>query len=155
MPPPTRRELIAVVDLLAAKGVESRILKGSAVAHLDYDHPGLRSFIDLDVLVRAGDIDRAVGVLSSASFRRTLPEPRPGFDRRFDKGMTLISPSGFELDLHRTFVLGPWGLRVNLDQLWDQGQEFRVGGRALRARRSLIGSSTPAITPLSATGRCG
>ncbi len=127
------RELVAVVELLAAGAVECRILKGSAVAHLDYDHPALRSFVDLDVLVRAGDIDRAVAVLSAAGFRRTLAEPRPGFDRRFDKGMTLIPPAGFELDLHRTFALGPWGLRVQLDQLWDEGQEFRVGGRPLRA----------------------
>lgn len=127
------RELIAVIDFMAGEGVESRILKGSAVAHLDYEHPGLRSFIDLDILVRTRDIDRAVAVLSSAGFQRTLAEPRPGFDRRFDKGMTLVPPTGFELDLHRTLVLGPWGLRVNLDQLWDQGQEFRLGGRALPA----------------------
>ncbi|MGH3822603.1 MAG: nucleotidyltransferase family protein [Pseudonocardiaceae bacterium] len=127
------RELVAVVELLAGGGVESRILKGSAVAHLDYHNPALRSFIDLDVLVRASDIDHAVAVLSAAGFQRTLAEPRPGFDRRFDKGMTLIPPAGFELDLHRTFVLGPWGLRVDLDQLWDEGQEFRIGGRQLRA----------------------
>ena len=127
------RELIAVVELLAGEGVESRVLKGSAVAHLDYSDPALRSFIDLDVLVRASDIDRAVAVLSAAGFARTLAEPRPGFDRRFDKGLTLIPPAGFELDLHRTFVLGPWGVLVDLDRLWDEGQEFRVGGRPVRA----------------------
>ncbi|MGH3933157.1 MAG: nucleotidyltransferase family protein [Pseudonocardiaceae bacterium] len=129
------RELIAVVELLAGEGVESRVLKGSAVAHLDYSDPALRSFIDLDVLVRARDIDRAVMVLSAAGFARTLAEPRPGFDRRFDKGLTLIRPAefGFELDLHRTFVLGPWGVLVDLDGLWDGGQEFTVGGHRVRA----------------------
>ncbi len=128
------RELIAVVELLAGGDVESRVLKGSAVAHLDYPDPALRSFIDLDVLVRASDVDRAVAVLSAAGFQRTLAEPRPGFDRRFDKGMTLIPRNGgFELDLHRTFVLGPWGVLVDLDGLWDGGEEFTVGGRSLRA----------------------
>lgn len=127
------RELLGVVELLDGEGVESRVLKGSAVAHLDYSDPAMRSFIDLDVLVRARDIDRAVSVLSAVGFARTLAEPRPGFDRRFDKGLTLIPPAGFELDLHRTFVLGPWGVLVDLEQLWDEGQEFRIGGRPVRA----------------------
>lgn len=127
------RELITVVDLLAASAVETRVLKGTAVAHLDYRQPALRSFIDLDILVSPADIDRAVRVLVVAGFVRTLAEPRPGFDRRFDKGTTLASPAGYVLDLHRTFVLGPWGVAVDLDALWDRGQEFTVGGHSLRA----------------------
>lgn len=111
------RELIAVVDLLAESAIETRALKGSAVAHLDYPQPALRSFVDLDILVRPADINRAVRVLVAAGFVRTLAEPRPGFDRRFDKGTTLRSPARFESDLHRTFVLGPWGVLVDLDGL--------------------------------------
>lgn len=122
------RELIAVVELLARSAVETRVLKGAAVAHLDYPDPALRSFVDLDILVRAEDFDRAVQVLVGAGFVRRLEQPRPGFDRRFDKGTTLVAPVGYELDLHRTFVLGPWGLRVDLDDLWDGGQEVVVGG---------------------------
>ncbi|MGH3952126.1 MAG: nucleotidyltransferase family protein, partial [Pseudonocardiaceae bacterium] len=109
------RALIGLVDLLAASAIEVRVLKGAAVAHLDYARPGLRAFVDLDVLVRPADIDRAVRVLSGAGFTRTLAEPRPGFDRRFDKGTTLLSPARYELDLHRTFVLGPWGVLVDVD----------------------------------------
>lgn len=127
------RGLIGVIDLLAASDIETRVLKGTAVAHLDYSQPALRPFIDLDVLVRSADIDRAVHVLVEAGFVRHLPEPRPGFDRRFDKGTTLVSTAGFELDLHRTFVLGPWGLLVDLDGLWDDGQEVIIGGRSIRA----------------------
>lgn len=127
------RELVAVCGLLDAADVPTRVLKGSAVARLDYADPALRSFIDLDVLVRAEDIERAVAVLSAAGFRRTLAEPRPGFDRRFDKGMTLIPPAGYELDLHRTFVLGPWGVVMNPGDLWDEGQAVAVGGASLRA----------------------
>jgi hypothetical protein len=126
-------ELVAVVERLAGAGVDTRVLKGSAVAHLDYPDPGLRSFIDNDVLLRAADIGRAAEVLTAAGYRRTLAEPRPGFDRRFDKGMTLIPPAGYEVDLHRTFVLGPWGLRIDLAALWDEGQEFHLAGHALRA----------------------
>jgi hypothetical protein len=127
------QNLVAVTGLLGAAGIQTRVLKGSAYAHLDYPDPGLRSFIDLDLLFRPDDIDRAVAVLAEAGFVRTLAEPRPGFDRRFDKGTTLRSPAGFELDLHRTFVLGPWGFRVDLDALWAGGEEFPVAGRQLTA----------------------
>jgi hypothetical protein len=126
------RELVAIVDRLAEVGVESRVLKGSAVAHLDYRDPALRSFVDLDVLVRSIDIERAASELAAGGFRRTLPEPKPGFDRRFDKGMTLIPPAGYELDLHRTFVLGPWGLIMDLDDLWDECDELAIGARRMR-----------------------
>lgn len=126
-------ELVEVVGLLSGAGIGSRVLKGAAVAHLDHARPELRSYVDIDVLVRAGDVDGAVRVLTAAGFARTLAEPRPGFDRRFDKSITLRSPAGIELDLHRTFVLGPWGLLVDLDALWDEGAEVVVNGRALRA----------------------
>jgi Uncharacterised nucleotidyltransferase len=127
------RELLAVCDLLAAVDVPTRVLKGSAVARLDYADPAVRSFMDLDVLIRAHDLERAVAALSAAGFRRTLAEPRPGFDRRFDKGMTLIGPARYELDLHRTLVLGPWGVVLDPDRLWDEGQELPLGGASLRA----------------------
>ncbi|MDQ4022017.1 MAG: nucleotidyltransferase family protein [Actinomycetota bacterium] len=127
------RKLFPVIDLLTEANIETRVLKGAAVAHLDYSAPELRSFIDLDLLIRAEDFDHAVRVLAAAGFVRRLPEPRPGFDRRFDKGTTFEGPGGYELDLHRTFVLGPWGLLVDLEGLWGDGQEVMIAGRTLCA----------------------
>ena len=148
--------LADVVDVLEEGGVDARILKGSAVAHLDYANPAIRSFIDLDVLVRGADFDRSVELLTRAGFRRTLAEPRPGFDRRFDKGTTLVAPAGFELDLHRTFVLGPWGAAMDPDQLWDE-KASPCGSAPAHSVRCVapIGSCTPATTRRSATGRSG
>lgn len=127
------RELLGVLDVLDAARVECRVLKGTAVAHLDYPDPALRSFIDLDVLVRAEDIGTAATRLTASGFTRTLAEPRPGFDRRFDKGMTLIPAADYELDLHRTFVLGPWGVLMKPEQLWDDGEVFHIGDTPVRA----------------------
>jgi membrane-associated phospholipid phosphatase len=127
------QELIGIIERLSDAGIDSRVLKGSACANLDYPDPALRSFIDVDLLLRPEDIDRAVALLADAGYHRTLAEPRPGFDRRYDKGLTMITPSGFELDLHRTFVLGPWGMRVDLPGLWTEYQEYSLGGHPLRA----------------------
>ena len=123
------RNMALIVGQLEEAKVETRVLKGPASAHLDYPDPSLRSFGDIDLLVRSGDFDRATSVLTGHGHLRRYPEPRPGFDRRFSKGASFQTTAGWEVDLHRTFVMGPFGLSIDLDDLWGQKTEFEVGGR--------------------------
>ena len=58
-------------------------------------------------------------------------EPRPGFDSRFSKGAAFTMPGGRDIDLHRTFVSGPFGLSVDLGGLFATSTPFVVGGRRL------------------------
>jgi hypothetical protein len=125
--------LLATADRLDAAAIPFRVLKGSAVAHLDYPDPSLRAFGDVDLLVRSADFDRAAALLSSLGHHRMFQQPRPGFDRRFGKSTTFATVDGLELDLHRTFVLGPFGLTVALDEVWSSSQTFELGGRPLVA----------------------
>ncbi len=121
--------LLQTVDVLDAAGIDHRVLKGSAAAHLDYADPSQRTFVDVDVLVRSDDFDRATKALMASGNTRPVAEIRPGFDRRFGKGCTLMSPSGYEIDLHRTFVTGPFGLMVRLPDLWDDAAQWALGGK--------------------------
>jgi hypothetical protein len=125
--------LLEVVERFDDEGVDHRVLKGCAVAYLDYPDPALRSFGDVDLLVRSEHIDEAVRILTTAGYRRGFPEPRPGFDRRFTKGAAFVSPAGLELDLHRTLALGPFGLMIDLDDLWTDAAPYELAGRALQA----------------------
>ncbi|MGH9297047.1 MAG: nucleotidyltransferase family protein [Acidimicrobiales bacterium] len=129
------RELLDVVAVLDRAGLDHRVLKGSAVANLDYASPSLRSFVDVDLLVRAEEWDSAIWSLKEAGWEREFEEPRPGFDRRFIKSMVLkpADPLAGELDLHRTLALGPFGLTVRLADLWQSHEPFSLGGRYLRA----------------------
>lgn len=127
------RLLIEVTRRLGEAGISSRVLKGSALAHLDYPDPALRSFGDIDVLVPPHQYDRAVLVLQECGYHKRYDEPRPGFDRRFGKGAELRTPGGLEVDLHRTFVSGPFGLTVRLESLFESGTEFELGGQRLLA----------------------
>ena len=102
--------LLDAAAVLAAAGIQIRVLKGSASAHLDYRDPALRSFGDVDLLVRSNDVDEAVRILRQSGYERRYPQPRAGFDARFAKSVTLFSSEGHEIDLHRTLVLGPLGL---------------------------------------------
>lgn len=152
------RTLLKIADQLAAADVEFRVLKGSACASLDYPDPSLRSFGDVDLLVQPDSFDAAVKALLAAGHRRRFAEPRPGFDRRFSKGASFVTDDGFEVDLHRTFVMGPFGLRVDLDDLWRASTPFEVGGRKLQAIgheqrfmhacfHAALGQSEPRLVP--------
>lgn len=126
--------LSETVEILTRADVEVRVLKGAALAQLDYPASTLRSYIDVDLLVRPRDFDRALAAMVRAGHgRRGLPERRPGFDRRFCKDVTLITASGRGIDLHRTLTLGPFGQTIRIDDLWSDFETFEVKGRPLRA----------------------
>ena len=55
----------------SARGIRSRVLKGPAVAHLDYPDPALRAFGDVDLLVAVGGL--RPGARAPARVRRATP----------------------------------------------------------------------------------
>jgi hypothetical protein len=118
---------------LADAGIEARVLKGVALAHTAYSDPAVRVFGDADLLVPSRDFSRAAGILArSLGGVRDIPELRPGFDDRFGKE-AMLRVSGLELDLHRTFVEGAFGLTVDLDDLFTPPYRFALGGFELEA----------------------
>ena len=127
------RSLLRVHDVLAPLGIPVVVLKGTAVAHLDYPQPELRPFGDNDILLPSDRFAEAVDHLRTAGYRRPAPEIGEGFDSRFGKGATLLGQDSYELDVHRTFAMGPFGLMVDLEELWDGADHFELGGRRLRA----------------------
>jgi hypothetical protein len=123
------RELLHVGAALREAGVEAIVLKGPAVAHSAYPDPSWRPFGDLDLLVRTEDWRRACAALERSGRRRRLPEPRPGFDERFGKAAVHRGPSGVEVDLHRTLVVGPFGLWIRPDEVFEHTAPLSLGGR--------------------------
>jgi hypothetical protein len=158
------RVALDVTADLAAAGVETRVLKGPATARLDYDDPAWRSFGDVDLLVRSDDYDTTVDHLRAEGARRRSAEPRPGFDRRFGKGVCLIRPDGVQVDLHRTLAAGPFGLTIEPDVLFDGTEPLTMGDRTVLAldveRRFLhacfhavLGDFPPRLTALRDVAR--
>jgi hypothetical protein len=126
------RTLLKLSDRFEAAGLGTVVLKGPAIANAVYPDPSWRPFGDLDVLVHTVDWKRACEVLREAGFIRNLPEPRRGFDERFGKAASHSDSIGRQVDLHRTLVLGPYGLLMDPDELFGRTSEFGLGGRMLR-----------------------
>jgi hypothetical protein len=122
------RELLVVVRALEDAGLACRVLKGPAWAHSVYPDPAWRGFGDVDLLVRGDDWYRVIDVLQATGARRMLPELRPGFDRRFGKDATLVARSGWQLDLHRRLVVGPFGIWADEGDLFARPATLSIGG---------------------------
>ncbi len=127
------RRLLDVAGALDHADVPFVVLKGTAVAHLDYPDPALRPFGDVDLLFPSAQFEHALDILLGLGYVRPVPEPSPGFDRRFGKGATLKGTAGDELDTHRSLVFGSFGLAIELDELFRSAQPFDLGGRRLQA----------------------
>ena len=96
-------------------------------------HPQGPHRLGLFGVVEPGRFDYAMAALTACGFGRVAPQLRRGFDGRFGKGTTLVAPDGHELDLHRTFVAGRFGVTVDVDALFDTATPFDLGDRTLLA----------------------
>jgi hypothetical protein len=154
------RMLCDAAEVLDGASIEYRALKGPVLAHTVYRDPSLRSFGDVDVLVRDREFDAAIDALRVLGFHRRFVEPRPGFDARFAKGACLERDDGLELDLHRTLAPGAFGLRLaRLDLMAPAPRWFPVGSSKLAGLdnelafihacfHAALGDDPPKLVPL-------
>lgn len=121
---------LEAVDVLDAAGIDVRVMKGMATAHLDYPHAAMRQFGDVDLLVAPQRFEQAVEALASAGHRRKLPI-RGG--RWHVQHAITVEIEGFELDLHHRLLHQAAGhLAARLD-LFASPVEFNVAGTTLKA----------------------
>jgi hypothetical protein len=123
------RKLLGLAGEFERDGIGFVVIKGASVARTAYPEPCLRSFGDLDLLVSTADYGRACALLGRLGHERQRPEPRPGFEVRFGKASVHRHPEDrIEVDLHRTLVLGPFGLWIDPEELLDRRQTFDLAG---------------------------
>ena len=127
------QELATASRALKSENVDLRVIRGPAVARLDYPDPGMRTFNDIDLIVRGEQMRDAVRTLGSLGYRRGMPPLRQSFDDRFAASVSLVSASGLEIDLHRRLVDGPAGLTLPLEDLWGASEPIDVAGSRVEA----------------------
>jgi hypothetical protein len=116
-----------------AGGVDHMVVKGPAIAHLDEQDASLRTFADIDLLVRDVHLEPALAALERHGAVRPYRERRPGFDRRFAKSVTVVFSDGVEFDVHRSICDGVHGFRIPHPELFDEPQRFEVAGVEMKA----------------------
>src|SRR5258708_18459464 len=68
-------ELFGLLELFSSQGIEALVVKGPVLAVQAYGDPAMRSYGDLDRLVRQRNIRRATELLSSPGSPPAVPRP--------------------------------------------------------------------------------
>lgn len=121
---------LRAVSVLDEGGVDVRVAKGMATAHLDYPNPALRQFGDVDLLVPPAQFDDAIAVLHAEGMASKYA--LRGGRWRVQHSVP-IAADGLEIDLHHRLLHQAGGhLAARLD-LFADPQTYEVGGRMLHA----------------------
>ncbi|MGN6185002.1 MAG: nucleotidyltransferase domain-containing protein [Thermoanaerobaculia bacterium] len=123
-------ELERVLRALDDDGVTAIPYKGPALAILGYGDLSLRRFVDLDVIVRKEDVDRAVNTLIAIGYRLDPPVPpsqqalliRTQHDLVFkrDEGRLLV-------ELHWEVAPRRFASELTAEDLWQRATKRKVG----------------------------
>lgn len=122
---------VRTAGLLDQAGISWRLTKGPALANLDYPDPSMRTFGDVDVVVHPDHWLATFELLSARGYGRESATLPGGYDVRFGKGATLLTPDGFEVDLHRRFAIGRFGVTARTEQLFTTADAIELGGRVI------------------------
>ncbi|MFI5394681.1 MAG: nucleotidyltransferase family protein [Candidatus Binatia bacterium] len=122
------RELERLADRFEAAGQRFLLLKGPYLAARFYGDAHRREFVDLDLLVPAGDRERAFRLLVEAGYAR---KSRALLGVRltcyFVHGIDFVSGSS-KIDLHWCLSRHP-SFRIDERAIWSSRRSYDVGGR--------------------------
>ncbi|MCX7670194.1 MAG: nucleotidyltransferase family protein, partial [Anaerolineae bacterium] len=110
------RELVAVLDALAAQGITPVLFKGAILSHAVYPTPACRPMGDLDLWVTADEMPRAQAALEALGYSQRTKATRPlALQAQRDGEMQMIGRGlGRGLvELHWGVFAGEWLRRVS------------------------------------------
>ena len=133
------RELLSLLSMLAAAGVQAVPYKGPVLAQAIYGNLGLREFTDLDILIRPADATRARALMLARGYRPqyALVNEHDAAFRRADCEYTFThTEHGTTVEIQ--WALAPRFFSLTLDR---EGLERRLGSA------TLLGTPTLALSP--------
>ena len=130
----TLARTLVTVDLAAkfdAHGIDSLVLKGPAVGVAAYGDPSLRSFDDIDLLVRRQDLERARDLLTTIGYARQYEPSHESF--LIDQHHALeFSNSRTRVELHSALLERYLRLTIPENDLWNGDLRIQCAGGTLR-----------------------
>ncbi|MEO9254477.1 MAG: nucleotidyltransferase family protein, partial [Tepidiformaceae bacterium] len=121
-----------VLRALEAAGIETMVLKGTALAIEQYGESGVRPMNDIDIMVHTPRAEQAAAVLHAAGFRAKLQHDRLGRATEVFHAIGFTNEAGVGIDLH-------WHLLEECrqpdadDSFWADSHPLEVDGAATRA----------------------
>jgi hypothetical protein len=123
-------ETVSLSRRLERAGIPVIVLKGAALAMRAYGELALRPQNDVDLLVHARDVDRAMTELAAAGYSRVY-DLAPGQDaafREIEYHYSMVNAAGTSVELHWGIIKRQFGLSVREELWWSGTQRVAVGG---------------------------
>lgn len=126
-------ELVRMVSALAERGITAVPYKGPVVASQLYGNLALRTFGDLDILVREREIAAAAAVLETLGYRATF-----GFDPADPRRPSAPGQYAFLhrerrrlVELHTEATLRYFPVRADFGEFWQRLRPLPLGGASV------------------------
>jgi hypothetical protein len=121
-------ELFRILERFTSEGIGALVVKGPVLAVQAYGVPAIRSYGDLDLLVRQRDIRRATELMSAAGFAPAVP--LSAIDAGKIPGQYLFSKkdSSVIVELHNDFTLRYFPRRLPIEAFFTRQTRVRVDG---------------------------
>ena len=131
-----RHAQIRCARRIAAAGIEAVYIKGFAHAHTLYPDPETRVIGDLDILLRAADVDRLIALLEDDGFHFRASRPQVwGFISEASFLPFVSADGSCELDLHIHPDCYPVYRSLTTERVFAEAVEARAGDLAIRVPR--------------------
>jgi hypothetical protein len=119
-------ELFRVLDRFTSEGIGALVVKGPVLAMQAYGDPAIRSYGDLDLLVRQRDIRRATELMSAAGYVAEVP--LSAIDAGKIPGQYLFSMPDSKLivELHNDCTLRYFPRRLPLEECFSRQIRVRL-----------------------------
>jgi len=126
-------ELFRVLDQFASVGIGALVVKGPVLAVRAYGDPAMRSYGDLDLLVRQRDIRRATELMMAAGYHAAVS--LAAIEAGKIPGQYLFSRADSKLlvELHNDFTLRYFPRRLPLERWFERQAYVQLDSREVPA----------------------
>ena len=129
------RELLDLLTLFSTSDIPALPFKGPTLGLQAYGDPALRTFADLDVLVRPADLEDAHAVLLNGGFRPSFPTTPARRALLVDRGSheSFERDDGVAVELHWRIAGAVSDFGLDYARLWSRLGVVSLGGRPVTA----------------------
>src|ERR1700730_15804118 len=121
-------ELFRLLDRFASEGIGALIVKGLVLSVQAYGDPARRSYGDLDLLVRQGDIRRATELMMAAGYHAAVPLSAIDAGKIPGQYLFFKLDSKLLVELHNDLTLRYFPRRLPIEEFFARQIRVRLDG---------------------------
>lgn len=122
------------MDALTRNGIDAVAIKGPVLAHQLYGDAGMRTCVDIDVLVPRNAVRDCVPLLAQHGFQSVIATDAASLDKHFvrEHDLQFRHEDGSLLELHVDIAQPHYSYRVDLNEWFERARVISVGGSRVR-----------------------